>query len=273
MHVVYAGTRKAAWLFILVPVLVCILRISSVMALASVLSETDMQAGVGVSTGSNASANGKTAGIATMSDAEDDSAESEEILEGNLRGSAEETSKADSEETEWDLDEEPLLDDLSPIASVSNAEFQEALYPSQISVVVPTQLLIVVNPDGGCLAVGGSLENQGESAVLLTSVTFAWQTEDERDADDIFTEWARKKPRVWLTLGDDLSCVFEAEQAENDGMTWEFEAEQVILEPGENLELNWEFELNGNGLDRSLDTEEEAVVATVTYMVRSLETS
>lgn len=254
MHVVCAGTRKAAWFFILVPVLACILRMPSVMAFASGGAETDMQAGAGVSTASDASANGKIAGIATMSDAEDD-----------------------LEEAEWSSDEEPLLDDLSPIASASNAEFQEASYPPQISVVVPTQMLIVVNPDGSCMVAGGSLENQGESAVLLTSVTFAWQTENERDADDIFTEWGRKKPCVRLTLGDDFSCTFEQEPTINiddgTGMTWGLETEGLILEAGEELELNWEFTLNGNSLDRSLDAEEEAVVAVVTYTVRSLETS
>lgn len=250
MHVVYAGTRKAAWLLILVLVLACNLRMPSAMVFAASFAETDMQAGVGVSTASNASANGRIAGIATMSDAEDD-----------------------SEEMEWDLDEEPLLDDLSPIASASNAEVQEASYPPQISVVVPTQMLIVVNPDGSCLAAGGSLENQGESTVLLTAVTFAWQTEGEWDADDIFTEWARKKPCVRLTLGDDLSCAFEVGQAENEEMTWYLETEQVILEPGEELELNWQFELNGNGLDSCLDAAEEAAIATVTYTVSGLETS
>lgn len=258
MHNVCAGTRKAVWIFVLVPVLVCILSVTSVMLAVADCVETDMQDRVDVSTASNASAGRQVAGIATMSDAEDDSV-----------GTAED----DSEEAEWSLDDEPLLNDLFPIASASNAEFQEASYPPQISVVVPAKILIVVNPDGSCLAVGGSLENHGESAVWLTSVTFAWQTEDDRDSDDIFTEWDRKKPYAWLTLEDDISCAFELEQVGAEEMTWDLEAERVILEPGEALELDWQFELNGNGLDRCLDAAEEAVIATVTYTVRGLETS
>ncbi len=293
MHIVYAGTRKAARLLILMTVLACILRVTFVMAFAAGLAETDMQAAAGVSTVSNASANGKIAEIATVSDAEEASAESEKISKDNLAGLAEEIpeddaaddsaddseedSEEDSEQEEWYLEEEPLLDDLSLIASVSNAEFQELSYPPQISVVVPTQMRIVVNSDGSCTAAGGSLENHGESAVLLTAVTFAWQTEDERDADDIFTEWDRKKPCVRLTLGDDLSCMFEQEPAmdidDGAGMTWNLETDGLILEAGEELELNWEFALNGNSLDRSLDAEEEAAVAIVTYTVRGLETS
>ena len=109
-----------------------------------------------------------------------------------------------SEEPERDLTEEPLLDDLSPIASVSNAEYQPALCAPQISVVVPTQMLFVIEPDGSCTAVSGSLENHGESTVLLTSVTFAWQTAGSKDADDIFTEWEGKKPSLRLTLGNDI---------------------------------------------------------------------
>ena len=42
---------------------------------------------------------------------------------------------------------------------------------------------------------------------------------------------------------------------------------------GEELELSWELELGGNCLAGTLDAGEEAVVAIVTYTVRSLETS
>lgn len=262
LHNVCAGTRKAVWIFVLVPVLVCILSVTSVMLAVADCVETDMQDRVDVSTASNASAGRQAAGIATMSDAEDDSV-----------GTAEETSEDDSEEAEWSLDDEPLLNDLFPIASASNAEFQEASYPPQISVVVPAQILIVVNPDGSCLVAGGSLENQGESAVLLTGVTFSWQTEGELDADDIFTEWNRERPYAVLTLEDGVSRAFEQGQTANEEMTWELESEQVILEPGEERELVWLFELNGNGLNCVLDAEEEVTVATVTYTVRSLETS
>ena len=56
-------------------------------------------------------------------------------------------------------------------------------------------------------------------------------------------------------------------------MTWELEAEQLLLETGEELELSWELELGGNCLVGTLDAGEEAVVAIVTYTVRRLETS
>lgn len=56
-------------------------------------------------------------------------------------------------------------------------------------------------------------------------------------------------------------------------MTWNLEAEQLLLEPGEELELSWELELGGNCLAGTFDAGEEAVVAIVTYTVRSLETS
>lgn len=136
-------------------------------------------------------------------------------------------------------------------------------------------MLFVIEADGSCTAVSGGLENHGESTVLLTSVTFAWQTEDSKDADDIFTEWESRKPSLRLTLGNDISCVFGQEQtaAGEAGMTWELEAEQLLLEPGEELELSWELELGGNCLAGTLDAGEEAVVAIVTYTVRSLETS
>ena len=42
---------------------------------------------------------------------------------------------------------------------------------------------------------------------------------------------------------------------------------------GEELELSWDLELGGNCLAGTLDAGEEAVVAIVTYTVRSLETS
>ena len=57
------------------------------------------------------------------------------------------------------------------------------------------------------------------------------------------------------------------------GMTWNLEAEQLLLEPGEELELSWELELGENCLAGIFDAGEEAVVAIVTYTVRSLETS
>lgn len=212
-----------------------------------------------IATAGNASADRTIVEIATVSDAENPTEPREEA----------------SEEPERDLTEEPLLDDLSPIASVSNAEYQPALCAPQISVVVPTQMLFVIEPDGSCTAVSGSLENHGESTVLLTSVTFAWQTEDSKDADDIFTEWESRKPSLRLTLGNDISCVFGQEQtaAGEAGMTWELEVEQLLLEAGEELELSWELELGGNYLAGTLDDGEEAVVAIVTYTVRSLETS
>lgn len=260
MHNVCAGTRKAVWIFVLMLVLTCIMRLFTIMAAAAVCAEIDTRAGEDVSTASNASADRTMAGIAEVSDAEDDSV-----------GSAEETSEDDSEEAEWNSDEEPLLDDLSPLASASNAEFRTVSYSPQISVVVPTQMLIVINPDGSCLAAGGSLENHGEEAVLLTRVVFSWQTEGERDADEIFTEWDRERPHAVLTLEDGVSCAFEQGQTGNDDMTWELEAEQVILEPGEERELVWQFELNGNGLNRVLEAEEEVMVAIVTYTVRNLE--
>ena len=136
-------------------------------------------------------------------------------------------------------------------------------------------MLFVIEPDGSCTAVSGSLENHGESTVLLTSVTFAWQTEDSKNADDIFTEWEGRKPCLRLTLGNDISCVFGQEQtaAGEAGMTWELEAEQLLLEAGEGLELSWELELGGNCLAGTFEAGEEAVVAIVTYTVRSLETS
>ena len=247
MHIVYAGIRKTAWIFLLVPVLACILQMSAVMAFASASLETDRRTGVEIATAGNASADRTIVETATVSDAEKLTEPREEA----------------SEESERDLTEEPLLDDLSPIASVSNAEYQPALCAPQISV------------DGSCTAVSGSLENHGESTVLLTSVTFAWQTEDSKDADDIFTEWEGRKPSLRLTLGNDISCVFGQEQtaAGEAGMTWELEAEQLLLEPGEELELSWELELGGNCLAGTLDAGEEAVVAIVTYTVRSLETS
>ena len=212
-----------------------------------------------IATAGNASADRTIVETATVSDAEKLTKPREEA----------------SEESERDLTEEPLLDDLSPIASVSNAEYQPALCAPQISVVVPTQMLFVIEPDGSCTAVSGSLENHGESTVLLTSVTFAWQTEESKDADDIFTEWESRKPSLRLTLGNDISCVFGQEQtaAGEAGMTWELEAEQLLLEPGEELELSWELELGRNCLAGTLDAGEEAVVAIVTYTVRSLETS
>ena len=256
MHIVYAGIRKTAWIFLLVPVLACILQMSAVMAFASASLETDRRTGVEIATAGNASADRTIVETATVSDAEKLTEPREEA----------------SEESERDLTEEPLLDDLSPIASVSNAEYQPALCAPQISVVVPTQMLFVIEADGSCTAVSGSLENHGESTVLLTSVTFAWQTEDSKDADDIFTEWEGRKPSLRLTLGNDISCVF-GQEASEAGMTWELEAEQLLLEPGEELELSWELELGGNCLAGTLDAGEEAVVAIVTYTVRSLETS
>ena len=212
-----------------------------------------------IATAGNASADRTIVETATVSDAENPTKLQEEA----------------SEEPERDLTEEPLLDDLSPIASVSNAEYQPAFCAPQISVVVPTQMLFVIEPDGSCTAVSGSLENHGESTVLLTSVTFAWQTAGSKDADDIFTEWEGKKPCLRLTLGNDISCVFGQEQtaAGEAGMTWNLEAEQLLLEVGEELELSWELELGGNCLAGTFDAEEEAVVAIVTYTVRSLETS
>lgn len=91
----------------------------------------------------------------------------------------------------------------------------------------------------------------------------------------IFLRREGRKPSLRLTLGNDISCVFGQEQtaAGEAGMTWELEAEQLLLEPGEELELSWELELGGNCLAGTLDAGEEAVVATVTYTVRSLETS
>ena len=183
MHIVYAGIRKTAWIFLLVPVLACILQMSAVMAFASASLETDRRTGVEIATAGNASADRIMIETATVSDAEKLTKPQEEA----------------SEESERDLAEEPLLDDLSPIASVSNAEYQPALCAPQISMVVPTQMLFVIEPDGSCTAVSGSLENHGESTVLLTSVTFAWQTAGTRDADDIFTEWEGKKPCLRLT--------------------------------------------------------------------------
>ena len=252
----YAGIRKTARIFLLVPVLACILQMSAVMAFASASLETDRRTGVEIATAGNASADRTIVETATVSDAEKLTKPREEA----------------SEESERDLTEEALLDDLSPIASVSNAEYQPALCAPQISVVVPTQMLFVIEADGSCTAVSGGLENHGESTVLLTSVTFAWQTEDSKDADDIFTEWESRKPSLRLTLGNDISCVFGQEQTAA-GMTWELEAEQLLLEPGEELELSWELELGGNCLAGTLDAGEEAVVAIVTYTVRSLETS
>ena len=49
--------------------------------------------------------------------------------------------------------------------------------------------------------------------------------------------------------------------------------DQEKRETGEELELSWELELGGNCLEGPLDAGEEAVVAIVTYTVRSLETS
>lgn len=249
MHIVYAGIRKTA----------CILQMSAVMAFASASMETDRRTGVKIATAGNVSADRIMIETATVSDAEKLTKPQEEA----------------SEESERDLTEEPLLDDLSPIASVSNAEYQPVPCAPQISVVVPTQMLFVIEPDGSCTAVSGNLENHGESTVLLTSVTFAWQTEGSKDADDIFTEWEGRKPCLRLTLGNDISCVFGQEQtaAGEAGMTWELEAEQLLLEAGEGLELSWELELGGNCLAGTLDAGEEAVVAIVTYTVRSLETS
>ncbi len=40
MHIVYAGIRKTAWIFLLVPALACILQMSAVMAFASASLET-----------------------------------------------------------------------------------------------------------------------------------------------------------------------------------------------------------------------------------------
>lgn len=256
---VYAGIRKTAWIFLLVPVLACILQMSVVMVFASASLETDSRTGMEIATAGNASAYRTMIETATVSDAENPTKPQEEA----------------SEDSERDLAEEPLLDDLSPIASVSNAEYQPAFCAPQISVVVPTQMLFVIEPDGSCTAVSGSLENHGESTVLLTSVTFAWQTEGSKDADDIFTEWEGKKPCLRLTLGNDISGVFGQEQTATGeaGMTWELEAEQLLLEAGEELELSWELELGGNCLAGTFDAGEEAVVAIVTYTVRSLETS
>ena len=259
MHIVYAGIRKTAWIFLVVPVLACVLQMSAVMAFASASMETDRRTGVEIATAGNVSADRIMIETATVSDAEKLTKPQEEA----------------SEESERDLTEEPLLDDLSPIASVSNAEYQPALCAPQISVVVPTQMLFVIEPDGSCTAVSGSLENHGESTVLLTSVTFAWQTEGSKDADDMFTEWEGRKPCLRLTLRNDISCVFGQEQtaAGEAGMTWNLEAEQLLLEPGEELEVSWELELGGNCLAGIFDAGEEAVVAIVTYTVRSLETS
>lgn len=68
-----------------------------------------------------------------------------------------------------------------------------------------------------------------------------------------------QKPSLRLTLGNDISCVFGQEQtaAGEAGMTWELEAEQLLLEPGEELELSWELELGGNCLAGTLDAGEE----------------
>ena len=128
MHIVYAGIRKTAWIFLLVPVLACILQMSAVMAFASASLETDRRTGVEIATAGNASADRTIVETATVSDAEKLTKPREEA----------------SEESERDLTEEPLLDDLSPIASVSNAEYQPALCAPQISVVVPTQMLFVI---------------------------------------------------------------------------------------------------------------------------------
>ncbi|MFR5295123.1 MAG: hypothetical protein ACLTF6_10305 [Clostridium sp.] len=89
-----------------------------------------------IATAGNASADRTIVETATVSDAEKLTKPREEA----------------SEESERDLTEEPLLDDLSPIASVSNAEYQPALCAPQISVVVPTQMLFVIEPDGSCAA-------------------------------------------------------------------------------------------------------------------------
>lgn len=107
----YAGIRKTARIFLLVPVLACILQMSAVMAFASASLETDRRTGVEIATAGNASADRTIVETATVSDAEKLTKPREEA----------------SEESERDLTEEALLDDLSPIASVSNAEIQPAL--------------------------------------------------------------------------------------------------------------------------------------------------
>lgn len=96
----YAGIRKTAWIFLLVPVLACILQMSAVMAFASASLETDRRTGVEIATAGNASADRTIVETATVSDAEKLTKPREEA----------------SEESERDLTEEPLLDDLSPIA-------------------------------------------------------------------------------------------------------------------------------------------------------------
>ena len=53
---VYAGIRKTARIFLLVPVLACILQMSAVMAFASASLETDRRTGVEIATAGNASA-------------------------------------------------------------------------------------------------------------------------------------------------------------------------------------------------------------------------
>ena len=108
MHIVYAGIRKTSWIFLLVPVLACILQMSAVMAFASASLKTDRRTGVEIATAGNASADRTIVETATVSDAEKLTKPREEA----------------SEESERGLTEEPLLDDLSPIASVSNAEYQ-----------------------------------------------------------------------------------------------------------------------------------------------------
>lgn len=172
----------------------------------------------------------------------------------------------------------------------------------QISVTVPTTLLVNVKPDGTCEVQGsgktnfvngtksdtadgetgtanGTILNNSSMDVYLTGVTFTWNTTETTEngtttpaPSDIFTNWGdNTKPQLELAVGSNAQK--SGTTTDNTSYTWKLDATTGKIDkaasgtsPG-TLPLTWSFDLSGNAISQALQAGVAAPIGVITYEV------
>ena len=178
----------------------------------------------------------------------------------------------------------------------------------QISIAVPTTLIVTVSPTGttetaasgttkftqttvgdettvqtdsynGSPVSGtanGAIQNHSAVDVYLTEVTFTWRSETSGTDNsplpkEIFTNWNATdgKPTITLKIADNSDELEKTIDADTGTVTWTIDREPITVSGG-TLALNWTFDLNNNSISQALNAGEYATLGTITYTVSIL---
>ena len=137
----------------------------------------------------------------------------------------------------------------------------------QISITVPTNIVVTVDGAGNCTVTGGSFTNNSSVPIYLTDVTYTWTAQNggAPDADDLFSGWSTAKPYATLTLAADNAYEFRYTDAL--AIVWSGISANNSIAAGAAFTPDWDFSLNGSCIALAMAIDDSVPVATVTYTV------